>query len=162
MKIFPRVKMSSFSALATTGFAARAAIVAAPLVTAGVLLYSRANRDWYKSLHHPSPRVSLTVHVVVWIVVAIVLAWTWNRLAVLGPLVDLLFLLVAILQTVAVYLFFGQKELQLTRYVLVATALLLLAVFAMAWYANRTHAILAGVAAIVYALEAFQLFRTYH
>ena len=154
--------MDSFSSLTSSTFVARAAIVAAPIVTAGVLLYSKANRDWYRSLHHPCPRVPLAVHVVLWIVVAVVVAWVWNKLAGASMAVDLLIFLAVVLQVIAVYVLFGQKDHRLAGYLLVAVALLFVAAAALVWgTAWRNHAYVLGVIALVYGFEAVMLHRTY-
>ncbi len=140
-------------------FAKRAAFTAAPIVLGGVFLFSKNNRDWYNSLHHPL-RVNLWIHFVIWIIVAVVFTWAWSRLAS-NPIANALFYVAVILQLVGVYLLFGQKDIRLATYAIFGSAVCVIIAAVLAYDVDMYASGVAAIAGLAYLIESFSLLYTY-
>lgn len=156
--------MSSFNAgeLSSKGFLSKLAFVAVPVIVGGLLIAK--DKSWYQShIVQPTWAASLMTQIVVWVVIAIVLAWVWYKLS-LTPYANVahgVFVGILAISFFYVFVLFCQHELAFAKYLLLALTLYTATATAGVWVLHRTAGILMALTTAWFAYLTAAAFKSY-
>lgn len=128
--------------------------------------YVYKNSNWYENdVLRPKSAISLGINVLIYILIAVVVAWTWYKMTIMcttnNMLLDVIFGLFIGLETFMIFAYFAQKNIESARILGVLLLILFIVITVQVIKADKFTGIFLILGVIFFFVQSRILYNTY-